>query len=82
MYTPHIYGPGVRENAPEFRSASFPENMPHIWDRRFGNIVAHNRTRATPALVLGEWGGEVEGAWWFLMEQEEEEEEEEEEGDG
>ena len=61
MYTPHIYGPGVRFNAPEFRSASFPENMPHIWDRRFGNIVAHNRTRATPALVLGEWGGEVEG---------------------
>ena len=60
-YTPHIYGPGVRENAPEFRSASFPLNMPHIWDRRFGNIVAHNRTRATPALVLGEWGGEVEG---------------------
>ena len=66
-YTPHIYGPGVRENAPEFRSASFPENMPHIWDRRFGNIVAHNCTRATPALVLGEWGGEVEGTNQFWM---------------
>ena len=32
-----------------------------VWDRRFGLIVV-NQTRETPAVVLGEWGGPVEGS--------------------
>ena len=34
-YSPHTYGPGVHDQS-YFAEASFPTNMPPIWDLQFG----------------------------------------------
>ena len=67
VYSPHIYGPAVHPLAPEFNSAAFPDNLIEVWKRRFGLLVS-NPTSKTPAVVLGEWGGPVEGSneVWML----------------
>ena len=60
VYSPHMYGPAVVADRDEFLHAKFPDNLDSVWDRRFGHLVS-NRTRETPAVVIGEWGGPVEG---------------------
>ena len=61
VYSPHVYGPGVRSEAPEFQSSDFPQNMPHVWERRFGALAPPHSHSNTATYVIGEWGGEVEG---------------------
>jgi endoglucanase len=50
VLSPHVYGPDVFMQA-YFSDATFPENMPQIWDTQFGSL------RSTNTLVVGEWGG-------------------------
>eukprot|EP01113_Clastostelium_recurvatum_P020141 TRINITY_DN2391_c0_g1_i7.p1 TRINITY_DN2391_c0_g1~~TRINITY_DN2391_c0_g1_i7.p1 ORF type:complete len:718 (-),score=128.76 TRINITY_DN2391_c0_g1_i7:151-2304(-) len=62
VYAPHQYGPSVyKQNY--FSSASFPSNMPSVWDRHFGMIRQYT---GKPA-VMGEWGGASSGqtALWL-----------------
>ena len=65
VYSPHMYGPAVHNRSDrvedEFTNASFPDNLIEVWNLRFGLLVL-NRTRETPAVVIGEWGGPVEGS--------------------
>jgi len=56
VYSPHTYGPNVF-NQPYFSDASFPKNMPKIWDDHFGFIRGRNQE----ATVVGEWGGSLAG---------------------
>jgi endoglucanase len=56
-YSPHCYGPSVYDQ-PYFNDPSFPANMPAIWDYQFGYI----RNMSGPAVVVGEWGGQMTGA--------------------
>ena len=67
VYSPHMYGPAVQTRTPEFKSAAFPDNLIEVWKRRFGLLVS-KQTRKTPAVVIGEWGGPVEGSneVWML----------------
>lgn len=64
VYSPHDYGPGVASQK-WFEDASFPSNMPAIWDEYWGYIHKEN---IAPILV-GEFGGRsvdtvsVEGKW-------------------
>lgn len=48
----HLYGPDVWQNfGAGFTDPSFPENMPAVWDKIFGNVAKkHN-------VIIGEWGG-------------------------
>ena len=52
VYSPHTYGPGVYAQ-PQFAEASFPNNMPHIWDTQWGYLVRKN----IAPVVVGEFGG-------------------------
>lgn len=57
VYSPHCYGPSVAfQNY--FQAANFPSNMPAIWDAHWGTIAK----KTGQAVVLGEWGGPVDGA--------------------
>ncbi len=56
-YSPHVYGPSV-DNQPYFSDPTFPANMPAIWNYHYGYI----RNMSGPAVVTGEWGGEVTGS--------------------
>lgn len=56
VYSPHVYGPQVY-NQKYFDDASFPSNMPRIWDQHFGFI----RNFKDSAIVTGEWGGSTSG---------------------
>jgi endoglucanase len=51
VYSPHEYGPEVFNQA-WFDDASFPANMPAIWDSAFGFIKNENKGH----LLLGEFG--------------------------
>ena len=55
VYSPHTYGPAVYEQD-YFRDASFPSNMPAIWEFRFG----FTPRRLKVPLCIGEFGGTYE----------------------
>eukprot|EP00486_Rosalina_sp_Unknown_P005941 CAMPEP_0201564330 /NCGR_PEP_ID=MMETSP0190_2-20130828/2547_1 /ASSEMBLY_ACC=CAM_ASM_000263 /TAXON_ID=37353 /ORGANISM="Rosalina sp." /LENGTH=389 /DNA_ID=CAMNT_0047980365 /DNA_START=40 /DNA_END=1209 /DNA_ORIENTATION=+ len=57
VYSPHVYGPDVAYQD-YFNVASFPSNMPAIWDTHWGYIRAMNGAATT----VGEWGGSLSGA--------------------
>lgn len=48
VYSPHTYGPNVF-NQPYFSDATYPNNMPAIWDAHFGFI----KGLGTAAVVTG-----------------------------
>lgn len=50
LLAPHVYGPDVFVQ-PYFNDSNFPNNMPAIWERHFGQFAG------THALLLGEFGG-------------------------
>jgi endoglucanase len=54
VYSPHAYGPDVY-GMNYFNDASFPANMPAIWNTHFGFI--RNLANTDSAVVIGEWGG-------------------------
>jgi len=58
VYSPHTYGPS-QHSRPEFGNANFPGNMPDVWDNHWGYIAG---LPGAPAVVLGEWGGDLSGA--------------------
>lgn len=58
VYSPHTYGPSQHDR-PEFSNANYPSNMPDVWDNHWGYI---RDLPNSPAVVLGEWGGELSGA--------------------
>jgi endoglucanase len=51
VYSPHEYGPEVFQQT-WFSDATFPENMPKIWDTFFGYIYNSNKA----PLLCGEFG--------------------------
>jgi endoglucanase len=51
IYSPHEYGPTVY-GQPWFEDATFPANMPGIWDKYFGYLYNDN----TAPLLVGEFG--------------------------
>jgi len=57
VYSPHTYGPSQHDCA-EFSNANFPSNMPDVWENHWGYI---RDLPGSPAVVLGEWGGELSG---------------------
>ena len=50
VYSPHTYGPGTYVQR-YFTDATFPNNMPKIWEKRFGFLAREH------PLVIGEFGG-------------------------
>ena len=52
VYAPHSYGPATFNQKP-FASPNFPENLPAIWDKRFGFV----REQTGAPVVFGEMGG-------------------------
>ncbi|MBV6850289.1 cellulase family glycosylhydrolase [Xanthomonas euvesicatoria] len=50
LLAPHVYGPDVFVQS-YFNDSNFPNNMPAIWDRHFGQFAGNH------ALLLGEFGG-------------------------
>jgi len=57
VYSPHCYGPSVAYQ-PYFQNASFPANMPAIWDAHYGFLKTSINKNA---FVIGEWGGIYSG---------------------
>jgi endoglucanase len=51
VFSPHVYGPDVSGQS-YFNDADFPKNMPAIWDKHFGYLVAKGH-----AVIFGEFGG-------------------------
>lgn len=51
VFSPHVYGPDVFDQ-PYFSDATFPDNMPAIWDQHFGFLADQGRV-----LAPGEFGG-------------------------
>lgn len=51
LLAPHVYGPDVYLQS-YFSASNFPNNMPAIWERHFGQFV-----QAGHAVLLGEFGG-------------------------
>jgi endoglucanase len=51
IYSPHEYGPTVY-GQPWFEDATFPANMPGIWDKYFGYLYNENKS----PLLVGEFG--------------------------
>ena len=51
MFSPHSYGPSVAAQS-YFSDASYPANMPGIWDTLFGHLIGQGFT-----VVPGEFGG-------------------------
>jgi endoglucanase len=63
VYSPHDYGPDVFLQG-WFTDASFPNNLPNVWDQHWGYI----QKQGIAPVVLGEFGGRsvsegAEGAW-------------------
>jgi endoglucanase len=52
VYSPHVYGPSVHAQT-YFSDASFPNNLPAMWQRHFGLVLTD---RLGPAVIPGEWG--------------------------
>jgi aryl-phospho-beta-D-glucosidase BglC (GH1 family) len=59
VYSPHVYPPGVLGETPAllFGAATFPANMPPIWDKMFGYIYKNN----TAPLWFGEFAANETG---------------------
>lgn len=54
VYSPHCYGADVfMQNY--FKTDSFPQNMPEIWEQQFGFI----KSKGIGTVVVGEWGGRM-----------------------
>lgn len=51
VLSPHVYGPDVHPQ-PYFDAPDFPNNMPAIWQRHFGQFLGQSY-----AVILGEFGG-------------------------
>lgn len=51
ILSPHVYGPDVYFQG-YFNDGNFPNNMPEIWEKHFGNLVNKGLS-----VVPGEWGG-------------------------
>jgi endoglucanase len=51
VFSPHAYGPSVADQ-PYFHEATFPANMPKIWDTHFGYLTSKGFV-----VSLGEFGG-------------------------
>lgn len=64
VYSAHDYGPGVWRQG-WFDAPDFPENLPKMWDERWGYL----HTSGTAPVLLGEFGGrsvdpaDDEGIW-------------------
>lgn len=56
VYSPHDYGPEVYMQG-WFFDATFPQNLPDVWDRHWGYIHKQNLA----PVVLGEFGGRSVG---------------------
>jgi endoglucanase len=56
VYSPHCYGPSVAYQD-YFQDASFPNNMPAIWNAHYGFVPGTSGN----AIVIGEWGGVYSG---------------------
>ncbi|KAG5181695.1 glycoside hydrolase superfamily [Tribonema minus] len=56
VYSPHVYGPSVADQV-YFKDATFPANMPSIWDKQVGFV----EDATGKALVTGAWGGSYAG---------------------
>lgn len=56
VLSPHTYGPSVYAQ-PYFADATFPANLPAIWDAQYGRL----NTEHAYAIVIGEWGGRFTG---------------------
>ncbi len=56
VWSPHVYGPGVSWQE-YFSDASFPANMPAVWEAHFGQLLPG----PTP-LAIGEFGGHYDDA--------------------
>ena len=57
IYSPHTYGPTTHHQK-QFEEASFPENMPRIWDTQWAYLARDN---VAPVLI-GEFGGKCSGS--------------------
>jgi endoglucanase len=55
VYSVHEYAHSLWPTAPWLTSPQFPENLPDVWDRRFGYVLK-NASIAAPIFV-GEFGG-------------------------
>jgi endoglucanase len=63
VYSPHDYGPDVYDQ-PWFDAPDFPNNLPAIWDARWGYLAKEG----IAPVVLGEFGGksvgqDADGVW-------------------
>ena len=56
IYSPHTYGPGTGPQK-QFTAASFPTNMPAIWDKQWGHLARRNLA----PVIIGEFGGHCTG---------------------
>ena len=56
VYAPHTFGPATLDQT-YFRGASFPENLPDVWQRHFLDA----RDASGAPVVLGAIGGSMEG---------------------
>lgn len=52
VLSPHVYGPDMFALFSYFNAVDFPNNMPAVWDRHFGYLVAQGYT-----VVPAGWGG-------------------------
>ena len=57
VLSPHVYGHG---NHQYFEASNFPQNMPSIWWQHWARIPS----QTGHAVVVGEWGGLWEEAFW------------------
>ena len=55
VLAPHVYGPSVYSDQVYFNTASFPSNMPAIWDNHFGYLADQY------PIAIGEFGGRYTG---------------------
>ena len=53
VYSPHTYGPSVRQQHYFNRAEGFPTNMPDIWNQHFLNV----RRARGESVVVGGFGG-------------------------
>ncbi|MCP2323777.1 endoglucanase [Hamadaea flava] len=52
VYSAHDYGISVYDRQPWFKDASFPENLPAVWDHFWGYLYKNN----TAPVLVGEFG--------------------------
>lgn len=52
VLSPHVYGPDMFPQFSYFNTTDFPNNMPAVWDKHFGYLVAQGYT-----IIPAGWGG-------------------------